>query len=59
MNVHFLHHGLVQALVTIIAFASFLGICYYAYSPSRRSSFDDAAKLPIQDESPTPLEQPS
>ena len=50
MNSQFIHHGLVQAIVTVIAFASFIGICFYAYSPSRRKTFDSAAQLPISDD---------
>lgn len=49
-----LHHGLVQGLVTLIAFFSFLGICYYAYSPSRRRTFEQAAQLPISDDDAAP-----
>jgi cytochrome c oxidase cbb3-type subunit 4 len=50
MNAQFIHHGLVQTIVTVIAFASFIGICFYAYSPSRRKTFDSAAQLPISDD---------
>lgn len=44
-----IHDGLMQGLVTLIAFFSFLGICFYAYSPSRRKTFEDAAQLPVLD----------
>lgn len=45
-----LHGGLLQGLVTTLAFLSFLGICYYAYSPSRRKAFEAAANSPLADE---------
>ncbi|MCH9826439.1 MAG: cbb3-type cytochrome c oxidase subunit 3 [Gammaproteobacteria bacterium] len=41
--------GLLQGLVTVFAFATFLGICVYAYSPSRKSTFEEAAQLPLDD----------
>ena len=44
-----IHDGLVQGLVTLIAFVSFLGICFYAYSPSRRGEFEAASRLPVGD----------
>jgi cytochrome c oxidase cbb3-type subunit 4 len=57
MNTQFLHHGFIQSVVTVIAFVNFIGICYYAYSPSRRKTFDSAAQLPILDDSVSPTEE--
>ncbi|WP_421793654.1 cbb3-type cytochrome oxidase subunit 3 [Hydrocarboniphaga effusa] len=45
-----LHDGLLQGLITVLAFTSFVGICYYAYSPSRRKAFEVAANSPLADE---------
>jgi len=53
MNTQFLHHGFIQSVVTVVAVASFIGICFYAYSPSRRKTFDSAAQLPILDDGNT------
>lgn len=52
--------GLAQGAVTVLAFVSFLGICFYAYSPSRRRTFEQAARLPIADDGhDAPPENPS
>ncbi|MDB5971352.1 MAG: Cytochrome c oxidase cbb3-type subunit 4 [Hydrocarboniphaga sp.] len=56
MNSQLLHDGLVQGLVTLIAFSSFIGICFYAYSPSRRKTFEQAARLPMADDAVPPEE---
>ena len=45
-----LHGGLLQGLITALALMSFVGICYYAYSPSRRKAFEAAANSPLADE---------
>jgi len=37
-------------MATLIAFLTFLGICCWAYTPSRKSRFDADARLPLEDE---------
>jgi cytochrome c oxidase cbb3-type subunit 4 len=37
-------------MATLIAFVTFLGICWWAYAPSRKSRFDADARLPLEDE---------
>jgi len=39
----------IRILVTVAAFASFLGIVWWAYGPSRRSRFERDALLPFDD----------
>jgi cytochrome c oxidase cbb3-type subunit IV len=41
-----------RSLVTVLSFAGFLAIVAWAYSRRNLSSFDEAANLPFQDESP-------
>lgn len=38
---------------------AFIGICWWAYSPKRRKTFEEAAKLPFADEPPAELEHKS
>ena len=39
-----------RSLVTVACFISFIGIVWWAYSASRKSSFDEAANLPFADD---------
>jgi cytochrome c oxidase cbb3-type subunit IV len=39
-----------RSLVTVLAFVAFLGILLWAYKPSRKKQFDDAALLPFKSE---------
>lgn len=45
MDINFL-----RSLVTVLAFAAFVGILAWAYRPSRKAQFDDAAQLPFRSE---------
>ena len=42
--------NVLRSLVTVVAFAVFVGILVWAYRPSRRAQFDDAAQLPFRSE---------
>lgn len=44
-----IHDGLLQGLITLLALLAFLGICFYAFSPSRRATFERAAQLPVDE----------
>lgn len=44
--------GTVRGLITLIVFALFVGIVFWAYSKRRRRDFDEAARLPLDDDSP-------
>jgi cytochrome c oxidase cbb3-type subunit 4 len=39
----------VRILVTVFAFAAFLGIVYWAFAPSRKARFERDAMLPFED----------
>lgn len=42
--------NLIRSLVTVLAFAAFLGIVWWAYSASRKERFENAARLPFDDD---------
>lgn len=52
-----------RSIVTVLAFVTFIGIVWWAYSRHSRQRFDEAAQLPFADEfeagslSPAPLLQ--
>jgi cytochrome c oxidase cbb3-type subunit 4 len=51
--------NLARAVITVLAFASFLGIAWWAYSGARRRRFEDAARLPLDDDAhPTSTSEP-
>jgi cytochrome c oxidase cbb3-type subunit 4 len=37
-----------RILATLASFATFIGICAWAWSRSRRDSFEEAARLPFE-----------
>ena len=39
--------NLMRSLVTVAAFAGFVSILVWAYRPSRKAQFDEAAQLPF------------
>ncbi len=39
--------NLIRSLVTVAAFAGFIAILVWAYRPSRKAQFDEAAQLPF------------
>jgi cytochrome c oxidase cbb3-type subunit IV len=39
-----------RSVVTVLAFVAFIGILLWAYKPSRKEQFDDAAQLPFKSE---------
>ena len=39
--------NLIRSLVTVAAFAGFIAILVWAYRPSRKPQFDEAAQLPF------------
>jgi Cbb3-type cytochrome oxidase component FixQ. len=44
-----------RSIVTVLAFATFIGIVLWAYSGRRRAAFDEAANLPFNERrSPLP-----
>ena len=46
-----------RSLFTVLAFVAFIGIVWWAYSDRRKQTYDEAAMLPLDDDSPfIPLE---
>lgn len=43
--------NLIRSLVTLVAFAVFLGIVWWAYGARQKERFEQAAQLPFDDES--------
>lgn len=41
---------LLQSVWTIVVMITFLGIVWWAFSSKRKSAFDEAARLPFEDE---------
>ena len=41
---------LIQSLWSIVVLVTFLGIVFWAYSSKRKAAFDEAARLPFDDE---------
>ncbi len=41
-----------RSLFTVLAFVAFLGIVWWAYSDRRKKTYDEAAMLPLDDDSP-------
>ncbi len=39
-----------RGLSTVFVMIAFLGVCWWAYAPKRKSQFKDAAQLPFADE---------
>ena len=39
-----------QSLWTVVVMVTFLGIVVWAFSSKRKSTFDEAARLPFEDE---------
>ena len=40
----------IQTIWTLLAFLAFIGIILWAFSPRRKKSFEEAARLPLDDE---------
>jgi len=47
----------IRALITLLAFITFIGIVVWAYHAKSRRNFDEAARLPFEDDT-VPAEHP-
>ena len=43
-----------RGVFTLVMFVLFIGICIWAWSGRRKSDFDEAAQLPLEDETQIP-----
>ena len=50
---------LFQSIWTIVVMITFLGIVAWAFSSKRKSAFDEAARLPFEDDQLTDSNKPS
>ena len=41
-----------RSIVTVLTFVSFVGIVWWAYSGRRKAAYEEAARLPLDDDSP-------
>lgn len=48
-----------RVVATVLVTLTFLGVCWWAFSPRRKKQFDDAANLPFADEDQEPGHQAS
>jgi cytochrome c oxidase cbb3-type subunit 4 len=42
--------NVLRSIVTVAAFLAFVGILVWAYRPSQKTKFDEAAQLPFESE---------
>jgi len=42
--------GVLRGIATLLAMLGFIGVCVWAYSGRRRQRFEEAARLPLEDE---------
>ena len=45
---------MVSGIFTVVLLVTFLGIVGWAFSRKRRSAFDEAARLPLENDEPLP-----
>ncbi|MDI6745700.1 MAG: cbb3-type cytochrome c oxidase subunit 3 [Rhodocyclaceae bacterium] len=45
-----------RSLFTVLVFGAFIGIVAWAYSSKRKQAFDEAARLPLDDDEPASQE---
>ncbi len=39
-----------RAMVTVLSFLAFIGIVWWAYSSRRKAAYDEAARMPLDDD---------
>lgn len=44
--------NVLRSVSTVLAFAMFIGIVWWAWSGARRQAFEEAAMLPLDDDTP-------
>jgi cytochrome c oxidase cbb3-type subunit IV len=42
--------NVIRSIVTVLSFAAFLGIVWWAWSAKRKAAFDEAANLPFAED---------
>jgi len=49
-----MNYVLFHSIWTVVMFALFIGIIVWAWSAKRKKQFDDAARLPLEDDDAVP-----
>ena len=44
--------GVMRGLTTLLAMIAFVAVCVWAWSRRRQQKFDDAARLPLEEDAP-------
>jgi cytochrome c oxidase cbb3-type subunit IV len=42
-----------RSIITVLSFAVFVGICWWALSPNRAAAYAKAARVPLDDDLPS------
>ena len=50
---------MIQSIWSIVILVTFLGIVFWAFSSKRKSAFEEAARLPFEDETSSENNKPS
>ena len=50
---------MIQSIWSIVILVTFLGIVFWAFSSKRKSAFEEAARLPFEDEASSENNKPS
>ena len=50
---------MIQSIWSIVILVTFLGIVFWAFSSKRKSAFEEAARLPFEDEPSSENNKPS
>ena len=45
-----LDYGLVRGILSVVVFAAFVGLVFWAYSGRRARDFDEASRLPLEED---------
>ncbi|MGW8368631.1 MAG: cbb3-type cytochrome oxidase subunit 3 [Gammaproteobacteria bacterium] len=48
--------GILRGLLTLVLMLAFLGIAFWAYSKKRKKDFEEAARLPLEEDGAGPRE---
>jgi cytochrome c oxidase cbb3-type subunit 4 len=46
-----------RSIITVVSFLVFIGIVCWAWSARRKKDFDEAARLPLDDDRPQPTDK--
>jgi cytochrome c oxidase cbb3-type subunit 4 len=44
-----------RSLLTVLTFICFIGIVWWAFSSRRKQTYEEAARMPLEDDPPAPV----